>query len=362
MTSERVRAEKQTDVLVRQDDRILVTGASGFIGARVVQGLLTRGFTNLVCFVRRSSKSAGLAALSRQPTGGGKFEIFQGNLLSRQDCEDACHNVKVIYHLAAGTGEKSFPDAFLNSVVTTRNLLDAAVCGGQLRRFVLTSSFSVYSNRQHSHPGILDESCPVDDQIHFRGEAYAFAKLKQERIVEDYGRRFGLPFVIVRPGSVYGEGKTEISGRIGIGTFGVFLHMGGSNTIPLTYVDNCAEAIVLAGLKQGVDGEIFNIVDDNLPTSNEYLRCYKREVRRFRSLYIPHTLSHALCFLWEAYSEWSNGQLPPAFNRRRWHAYWKKTRYSNSKLKMLLGWSPNVSTAEGLRRHFRACGRNLQHA
>ncbi len=52
----------------------------------------------------------------------------------------------VIFHLAAGTGEKSFPDAFLNSVVATRNLLEASLRFGSLRRFVLVSSFAVYSN------------------------------------------------------------------------------------------------------------------------------------------------------------------------------------------------------------------------
>ena len=55
--------------------------------------------------------------------------------------------------------------------------------------------------------------------------------------------------------------------------------MGGSNTIPFTYVDNCAEAIVLAGLVKGVDGEALNIVDDDLPSSREFLRLYKNNVR-----------------------------------------------------------------------------------
>ena len=67
-------------------------------------------------------------------------------------------------------------------------------------------------------------------------------------MVIEYGQKFGIPYVIVRPGVVYGPGKVNISNRVGIGTFGIFLHLGGSNEIPLTYVDNCAEAIALAGL------------------------------------------------------------------------------------------------------------------
>jgi len=61
--------------------------------------------------------------------------------------------------------------------------------------------------------------------------------------------------------------RQRITPRVGIDTFGTFLHLGGANQIPLTYVDNCAEAMVLAGIAPGIDGEVFNIVDDDLPSS-----------------------------------------------------------------------------------------------
>jgi len=278
-----------------------------------------------------------------------------GNLLSADDCREISRDAALVLHLAAGTGHKSFPDAFINSVVTTRNLLDAIVDHKCLKRFVTVSSFAVYSNAGGRRPHRLDESSPVDSQPHLRGEAYCFAKVKQEELVIDYGSRFRLPYVIVRPGYVYGPGKQSISDRIGISTFGIFLHLGGSNTIPLTYVDNCAEAIVLAGLTPGVDGEAFNVVDDNLPSSRRFLRLYKQEVQTFSSIYVPHALSYVLCYLWERYSARSQAQLPNAFNRRKWTAYWRKTRYSNERLKVRLGWSPKVSTSEGLRRFFEAC-------
>lgn len=347
--------------IVSPHDPILVTGAAGFIGSRVVEGLLERGFRNLVCFTRATGNSARIEAILKRRPSRAQIKIVKGNLLSRQDCESASKDVALIYHLAAGTGEKSFPDAFMNSVVTTRNLLDASLQYARLRRFVLISSFSVYSNCQKARWRRLDESCPIEEHGELRGEAYCFAKVRQEQILTEYGKKFGVPHVMVRPGNVYGAGKSEIIGRIGIGTFGLFLHLGGANRIPFTYVDNCAEAIILAGLVEGVDGEVFNVVDDDLPSSRKFLRLYKKNVRRFKSVYVPHAVSHALCYMWEKYSQWSGGQLPPVFNRRRWHAYWKKTRYSNEKLKAKLGWTPKVSTAEGLRRYFQACKQNGQH-
>jgi nucleoside-diphosphate-sugar epimerase len=351
---------KHHSFIIGPDDRILITGAAGFIGSRVLKSLLDRGYRNLVAFARPSSEMESIdAVLQRQP-GEAKIEIIRGNLLSRADCESACKDVAVILHLAAGTGEKSFPDAFMNSVVATRNLLDAALQSVRFKRLVLVSSFVVYTNRQKSR--YLDESCPVEEHPELRGDAYCYAKVRQEQLVTEYAKKCGLPYVVVRPGSVYGAGSSEVTGRVGLGTFGLFLHLGGSNTIPFTYVENCADAIVLGGLVKGVDGEIFNVVDDDLPSSRQFLQQYKRNVRRFKSVYVPHAVSHGLCYLWEKYSHWSKGQLPPAFNRSRWYSEWKRTRYRNNKLKLRLGWYPKVSTAEGLRRYFERSAKVDQHA
>jgi len=346
---------EDNDFIIAPDDPVLITGATGFIGYKLVKSLLDRGFRNLRCFTRESSDLTPIGALSATEGKQRRVEVVKGNLLSSEDCLAAAKDAKVIFHLAAGTGEKSFPDAFMNSVVTTRNLLDASLRHGSLRRFLNMSSFAVYTNRHKPRRRLLDESCPVDTRPELRGDAYSFAKIKQDELVVDYGRRYGIPYVIVRPGYVYGPGKKAITGRVGIDTFGIFLHLGGANEIPFTYVDNCAEAITLAGLKPGVDGEVFNVVDDELPSSRRFLREYKRKVRSFKSLYVPHALSYALCYFWEKYSDWSEGQLPPAFNTRDWHITWKKTRYSNQKLKAKLGWMPAVTTAEGLQRFFEAC-------
>jgi nucleoside-diphosphate-sugar epimerase len=279
-----------------------------------------------------------------------------------EDCLAATKDVAVVIHLAASTGEKSFPDAFMNSAVTTRNLLEACMQHQRLKRFVNISSFAVYTNTGKKRGNLLDETCAVEQSPYLRGEAYCFAKTKQDEMVVEYGQKHDMPYVIVRPGVVYGPGKPAITGRVGISTFGPFLHLGGSNPIPLTYVDNCADAIVLAGLKPEIDGEVFNVVDDNLPSSRKFLRLYKRQVKRFPSLYVPKMISYSLCYLWERYCVWSKNQIPPAFNRSRWYSQWKKTRYSNDKLKTRLGWRPYISTEEGLRRYFEACRAGETHA
>lgn len=327
--------------LLERTDRILVTGSSGFIGATVVETLLKYGFANLRCLVRPSSRLERLNSIIQKHAGGQGIELISGDLTSREDCLRATDGVSLIFHLAAGS-DKTFAGAFMNSALATRNLLDAFLQCGNPIRFVNVSSFAVYSNLTLNRGALLDETCPLEDAPQERYDAYAFGKLKQEEIVREYGKARGLPFAILRPGTVFGPGKTDLTGRIGIDTFGFFIQVGGSNILPLTFVDNCAEAIVLAGLVPGVSNDIFNVVDDDLLTSAQFFAAYKKSVKPFFSLRIPYWVVYALCLLWEEYSRRSRGQLPPAFNRRRCAAEWKGNCFSNQKLRETLGWRPRV--------------------
>ncbi len=338
-------------------DRILVTGSNGFIGAKVVEILLEYGFSKLHCFVRPSSQLGRLEKALDQFDAGENVELIIGDLLSRDDCEKATEGVSIIYHLAAGF-DKSFAGAFMNSALATRNLLDAFLKFGKPKRFVNISSFAVYSNLRLKRGALLDETCPLEEEPQERFDAYGFGKLKQEELVREYGRNNGLPHVIVRPGAVFGAGKRELSGRIGVDTFGIFIHLGRNNILPLTFVDNCAEAIVLAGLKPGVDGETFNVVDNELLTSRQFLEAYRKAAKGFRSISIPYPLAYGICLLWEKYSKWSKGQLPPAFNRRRCAAEWKGNRYSNRNLHEKLGWEPRVPMAQAMASYLSQFGTN----
>ena len=348
------------ELIIGNNDRILVTGAAGFVGSRVVRALLRRGFCNVRCLVRSKHRVPLLEKCAAEYRRRANVEIVYGDLLSSADCIGATNDVALIYHLAAGAGLKSVSDAFLNSVVATRNLLAATLLQSCLKRFVNTSSFAVYDVAK-KRGRVLDELCPVVSHPGSVQDAYEFAKLKQDELVLEYAKKYGVPVVTVRPGYVFGPGKPGITGRVGIATFGLYLHTGGGNPIPLTYVDNCADAIVLAGVKPGIEGEVFNIVDDDLPSSRQFLRLYKRNVKHFTTVYVPHALSYACCWAWERYSIWSDQQLPPVFNRKRWYTYWKRTQYSNLKLKTL-GWVPEIQMSEGLARYFESCRAGEQNA
>jgi nucleoside-diphosphate-sugar epimerase len=336
---------------VTRQSPVLVTGAKGFVGSVVVRELLQSGFTNIRCFARTPAGNETLLEAARAFPDA-NVQILTGNLLSPEDCRRAAADAALVYHLAAGTG-KSFAGCVLDSVVATRNLLEALAGGRSLRRFVNVGSFSVYSNYSLPRGGLLDESCPVERAYIERFDAYAYAKLKQDDVVTAYGADRGIPYTILRPGIVFGPGRTgSILGRCGVDTFGFFMHVTGRFPVPLTYVDNCAEAIVMAGLADGVDGEIFNVVDDELPSSTRLVREVKGNLGRFASVRVPYRFFHLLCWAWERYAVRSQNQLPPVFNRRKCAAYHKGNRYSNEKIKRLVGWKPKVSMDVALMRYF----------
>ena len=153
------------------------------------------------------------------------------------------------------------------------------------------SSFTVYTNRGKATGRVLDETCPLELHSALRGDPYCFAKVKQEEMIMEYGKNHDVPYTIIRPGVVYGPGNEKIHGRVGMDTFGIFLHLGGSNELPLSFVDNCADAMILAGIVKGIDGEAFNVVDDDLPSSRRFLPAYKQQVKRFQSIPVPRFLS-----------------------------------------------------------------------
>ncbi|MEP7311546.1 MAG: NAD(P)-dependent oxidoreductase [Pseudomonadota bacterium] len=331
--------------------KVLLTGAGGFLGSRVASALLEQGVTDLRLQYRQNVPARLHSELClRFPAA--RIECVAANLLSRPSCAAIVDGVDLILHAAAGM-RGAAADIFLNTVVASRNLLDAAA-GAGVRRLTLVSSFSVYKTDGLRRDTVMDESTPLETVGDEKG-AYGYAKSRQEALFREYRKIHGNELVILRPGVIYGPGGGEFSSRVGIAAMGLFFNLGGPAMLPLSYVDNCADAIVTAAL-MSPDGGIYNVVDDGLPTCSQYLRQFQREVRKLRVLRVPYWLFMLGSRWLQSYNRKSLGQLPAVFSPYVVRSMFRPLRYSNAALTRI-GWQQRVTTPDGLARNFR----NLAH-
>jgi nucleoside-diphosphate-sugar epimerase len=324
--------------------RALVTGSSGFLGGRVVSELLNRGAV-VRCALRPSSNEEVLRSQTSSETPG-RLEIVRGHLTHSKTCASILEGCDTVYHIAAELSG-STAVLFMGNVVATRILVEAARASG-VRRFVLVSSLGVYGTENIPTGGVLDECCPLDPHAHLR-DPYSYSKVTQERVAWNAHVTMGLPLVVIRPGVIYGPGRDCLTARVGLRLGNFMLLMGGQQVMPYTHVANCARAVVLAGEVAGIEGQAFNVVDDELPTGRQLLKRYRLEAGKISHLRIPCWAIPTLSGLCEWYYRKSRGQLPAVLTRYKSQAMWRNLRYPNERVKRGLGWQPVVGLETGLR-------------
>lgn len=330
--------------------KILVTGAGGFLGKAIVERLLAHGQNDIRCMLRDTSKARGLEAIAaRYPAA--RLEFVTVNLRNLGEIAPAVSGCEMVIHAAAAL-KGSPAEMFMDSVVASRNLLEAVVNELRPIRVVLVSSFGAMGVAELPRGAMVNENTPLERHPE-RRDVYSHSKLRQEQLFWEYSAKYGFELVVLRPGVIYGPGGGHFSNRVGLKLFGRFLHLGGNNLLPLTYVENCAEAIVVAALTPSAAGQVYNVVDDDLVTSKQYLALYKSKVAPVRSVPVPYSALMWGSKMVERYSERSRGQLPAIFTPYKTQAMWGGNQFSNAKLKSI-GWRPLISTREGLERAFAA--------
>lgn len=327
--------------------KVFVTGATGFLGKRLVRHLLQRG-DEVSCLVRPGGADSSFieAVCAGDASARQRLHVVHGTLAQVASCEQVIAECDAVIHGAAAMNGATAV-LFLNNVTATRELIRVALRVGT-RRFVLVSSLGVFGTSGLKPGDVLDETCPLDAKAHVR-DAYSYSKIVQEQVAWEAHRDQGLPLVVVRPSVIYGPGKGCLSARVGLQVGNLMIRMGGSQPVPYTHVDNCAAAVALAASVPNIEGESFNIVDDDLPSAKHVLREYRRNVKRLRVVPVPAWAVGPLSGVSEWYHRYSMGQLPAVLTRYKSAAQWKRLKYSNEKAKRLLKWMPAIGFEQGLR-------------
>ncbi|MCS7177407.1 MAG: SDR family NAD(P)-dependent oxidoreductase [Candidatus Kapabacteria bacterium] len=184
-------------------ERVLVTGAGGFIGSHVVELLVQEGY-RVRAFIRYISAGSigNLAWLP--PEVRAEVEIVRGDLRDPDAVRRACHGCPLVVHLAASV---SIPYSYVHprefvetNVIGTLNVLSAVLGAGTVERVVVTSTSEVFGTAQYVP---MDEAHPLQPQ-----SPYAASKVAADKLAESFHRSYGLPVVILRPFNTYGPRQT----------------------------------------------------------------------------------------------------------------------------------------------------------
>jgi nucleoside-diphosphate-sugar epimerase len=315
---------------------VLVTGAGGFLGGHLVDLLLERGET--VRILARPDED-----VTRLIQSG--VEVCRGDLSNQASLEAAVDGMERVLHCAARTGPWGDEIEYRKAnVFGPRTLLEAAMAAG-VRRFVHVSSITVHGVDIH---GSADEITPL------RGgsDPYSKTKVAGEYALQQMVEDSNAPVTIVRPGLIYGPRDTNSFGRFaGMIEQGKMPIIGsGRNHLPLIYVKDVAQGILLASEVEQAIGRAYLLVNDEPVTQLNYFTAIARELGVAPPrLHIPYYLALALGATAELAGHLAHMQQPPPLMRFGLQQIGGENRFIISRARTELGFSPQVNLAEGVR-------------
>lgn len=293
--------------------RLLITGATGFLGRAVVNAALDAG--HAVTAVARTA-----AALENAPWRGRAgitgVVIDLASSGAREALDSALAEVDCVVHTAMASGAV---DHATSTVAATDTLIGAITARREPPFILLISSLSVYNYASMPTDRQIDETTPLEPEPHMR-DAYCRAKLAQEALARRAAQRAGLRVTVLRPGAIVGPGRLRTS-RLGFGLGPLLVMPGGAAPIPLIGVDQCAALILRATWSVPSQNDIpilsgsgafavINLVDRDQPTQRDYARHLASQGWPHLTLRIPLRLARLpAIFLWFA------GVLLPSFAR-----------------------------------------------
>lgn len=318
--------------------RVLVTGASGFIGSHVALALASAGHDVLATGRDR----ARLALLTHEAIDVAAADLTSDSLQSIVDNRDT------VVHCAALSSPWGRREAFLTAnVYATERLLNAANKAGATR-FVHISSPSIYF-RLADQLNISESFIPPARWIN----AYAETKWKSEQCVSSVDFA-SMTRVILRPRAVFGEGDRTIFPRIvALAKRGWFPRIGSGNAlIDTTYVGNVADAVLAALQTPGAaEPQVFNITNgEPMPVRELLAKLFDALGMEVRAVRLPRHVAVALGALAEAVAHMSPGRPEPRLSRYGVGVLGYSQTLDISKARTILGFKPSVSVDEGIRR------------
>lgn len=314
----------------------LVTGATGFVGAHLLEALLADGWELRILALPGED----VARWERT----GRVAVARGDVRRRETLPEAMRGVDTVFHLAAIHGLWRPPQEYEDvNVGGAENVCLAALEAG-VRRLLHVSTWTVYGMGLR---GPVDEEAPLRPIL----DAYAVTKAKADERVMGLARERGLPAVVVRPGTMFGPGD-----RVNFGRMAERLHAGkavligaGTNPLPFVYVTDCVRGMIAAAAR-GRAGEAYNLATDAPLSQADYWHAMAEELdERPPRLRVPYSLLYAAAYAAERAVRNPGPTRQPVVTRLGVKLFGSENRHAIGKARRELGYAPAVSVREGIR-------------
>jgi nucleoside-diphosphate-sugar epimerase/predicted dehydrogenase len=314
--------------------KILITGAAGFVGRHLVKSLREHDY-EVIAMVRENTDTAFLKALG--------VWIVKGDLRNQASLQQVFReSYDGIVHVAT-TMKGPWEEYWEGTVQGTRRLVELAA-EKDVKKFVFLSSISVY-DLSSLHGSCIDENTPLMPET--CADYYEKSKILAEKEVKKFFTS-AMTCTILRPGAVYGPGGAVFVSRLGFSAGKTFVVIGnGENRIPLVYVGNLVEAIRLTLESDWAQGEIFNIIDDPSISQNRYLQAIKSQAKPWlRIVRVPYPVAIMLTEMLNIFLKIVKQSSP--LRRPYLYTCSHQLEYSTAKAKQKLAWKPKYVAEEAL--------------
>jgi nucleoside-diphosphate-sugar epimerase len=311
-----------------KNKKVLVTGATGFIGGRLAQRLATEEGALVTGTGRDFSKVPFLQEAN--------VHLVAANLLDAAEMHSVMAGQEIVFHVAGWRGKGQFEDAYRVNVTATENVIRQAAAAG-VQRIVHVSTVGVYGPPQSD---CMDEAQPLDtEQVDIYGRSKAIGEIAAKKLAD----ALGIAFTAVRPAMVYGpRAKTWTLGLFQMVKKGVPVLFGdGSGHAHPIFIDNLIDEILLMAVRPQAVGESFNASDP--PVNWHTFWSYYGRMAGRKPRHIPMPIAKLFAIISDAL------KLDLALSRVRLKIYVREMIYPMDKAQKLLGYQARVSLDEGMK-------------
>jgi nucleoside-diphosphate-sugar epimerase len=245
--------------MVKRGSKVFVTGATGFIGSRLVKTLVQQYGCEVTVLVRDFSK---LSSLSRYP-----LNIIAGGLDDEKALAEGAKNTDIVFNLGSAMDGSTEYFQHIN-VASLGRFLEISKQNG-VQKFVHTSTISVYG---YPKSGIINEN---RERQYGNGD-YADTKLDGEKLVVDFAKQNDFQANVIQPTIVYGPfgGCWTVARLLGFPKNRVILVDGGDGICSAVYVDDIVDGMIALANIDNICGECFLISGEEKVTWKEFFGYY----------------------------------------------------------------------------------------